>query len=95
MANNLMFIRCRTCGSILMIGKSYQGGYYTTDDYYGDKTFLEAYNDFLDKHAYCIEDLNQKDINYINKLGTPKFYPVGNYENRFEICYEIKEKEIK
>lgn len=91
MANNRMWLRCRTCGNIFFMGKSYQDGYYTLDDYYDGKSFLKAYNDFLDKHAYCNEELNEKEIKYID---TP-FKKVDSYENRFEICYEIEDKKVE
>ena len=111
MANNRMYLRCRTCGNIFFLGKCFGEGYYTSNIYYDGKThyvkdvddngtpdaFLDAYNEFLDKHAYCTEPLNESEIRYID---TP-FKKEDSYYQRFEICYEIdyekgdKEERIK
>ena len=97
MANNRMYLRCRTCGDTLFLGKTFGGGYYTSNIYYDGKphklidndegepdAFLGAFNKFLEKHAFCIEGPND------DEGVEPKFTPKDvRPENRFEIGYEF------
>ena len=89
MANNRMYLRCRTCGDIFFLGKTYDLGYYTLDDYYENKSLIDSLNDFYDEHNFCIKEINEKYIDY----AEPKFKPNDNvyFENQFEICYEFFE----
>ena len=91
-----MYLRCRTCGKSLFLGKTFGGSYYTSNIYYDGKAhklvdddrgdpdaFLDAYNKFLDEHFCCTDEPMD------NKNLEPKFVPVErNPENNFEIAYE-------
>lgn len=98
MANNRMYLRCKTCGEGFFMGKCFGGAYFTSNGYYQQDmrlsapeepdAFLDAYNKFLDEHAFCEKELNKGDIEYLE----PKFKPSNDdlhYENGFEIAYEI------
>ena len=85
MANNRIYLRCRTCGNILFLGKCYSDGYYYTN--YHNSDLETELNDFYTKHAFCNEPLNKDDIKYID---TP-FKKTDSYYNRFEIAYEIED----
>ena len=50
MANNRIYLRCRGCGAVLYLGKSFLRGYY----YAPNETPLEQrLNEFYDRHNYC------------------------------------------
>ena len=97
MANNRIYLRCKTCGDCLFMGKSF-GGAYAQDNVYFAKdnrlgapnepdAFLDALNEFYEKHCWCEEEPNESYINYCEpkwEKREPK-----HYENRFEIAYEI------
>ena len=51
MANNRAYMRCRRCGAVLFIGKSYLRGFYYTEGKPGE--LAEAMNRFYDEHNYC------------------------------------------
>lgn len=81
MANNRMFIRCRTCGNYIHIG-SILGGFP-----YVCTTNKEELQDFFLKHYICTEEQNNED--YLE----PKFkYEDVDIENNFEIAYEVINK---
>ncbi len=85
MANNRMFVRCRVCGEIIMIGKCYGGSYYTPD-----KNLNEALDKFFEEHAYCSKEINEKFItepNFVEKEDVCM-------ENGFEIAYETWNENI-
>ena len=48
MANNRMYIRCKHCGDILLIGKTMSNGYYISNE-----NLLRDLNDFYDEHNWC------------------------------------------
>ena len=48
MANQRMFLRCRSCGEQFFIGKRMRGGYYT-----GGFVDSEKLDLFYDRHVYC------------------------------------------
>lgn len=101
MANNRMYLRCRTCGDCFFLGKCFLDGYYTRNIYYDGEShpiiddpmpngkpdaFLDAYNQFLDEHTYCCKEPE------INEYFEPKFKPPEkgvDTENQFEIAYEF------
>lgn len=88
MANNRIYLRCRTCGKTLFLGKCFGDGYYTNNDYYKDNTFLESLNKFYGEHNWC-------DGDPVDEHLEPKFVAkdVDN-ENNFEIAYEFYKDDI-
>jgi hypothetical protein len=53
MANNRLYIRCRACGEVFFVGKSFLAGFY-----YGieGQPLEDKLNAFYDKHTYCCKD---------------------------------------
>lgn len=86
MANNRMFLRCRKCGGVLMIGKISCLSYFTLDSYYENDSFLEAFNKFCEEHTYCYKELDKNREYYDPKFIEPKEDIYG--ENQFEIAYQ-------
>ena len=84
MANNRMYIRCRVCGEVIMIGKCYGDGYYTLD-----KNLNKVLDKFFDEHTYCSKEVNKEGIT------EPKFIEKErvHMENGFEIAYETWEED--
>ena len=86
MANNRMYLRCKKCGEVLFLGKTFLDGYYTLNEYYeNNKDLTEAFNEFCDNHKWCNKEYNEK----LNGGYEPKFKEQEfDEENSFEICYE-------
>lgn len=84
MANNRMYLRCKHCGEILFLGKTYSSGYYY--DNYNKESLEIKLNNFYDKHNFCQNELCQNDIKYCD---TPLGYD-GHNDNIFEIAYEFE-----
>ena len=84
MANNRIYLRCKQCGDVLYLGKTFSGGYSYTD--YDNINLVEKLNEFYGKHEFCIEELNNNS--YEPKLKE-KEERVFHYENQFDICYEF------
>lgn len=102
MANNRIYLRCKTCGDCLFMGKSF-GGPYAQDNVYFAKdnritapnepdAFLDALNEFYEKHCWCEEEPSKIYKDYCE----PKWHKrePKNYENRFEIAYEFYDGDI-
>lgn len=87
MANNRMYLRCRTCGEVFMIGKTYQNGYFIGN--LSPNNFYNQLNNFYDKHYCCFN--KPKDLKYELVLKPKEV----NTENQFEIAYETYYKEEK
>lgn len=84
MANNRMYLRCKNCGDILLLGTTMSNGYGTFD-----KEIYYKLNAFYDNHNFCDKDKNINEILYCDT-------PLGKYnhnDNIFEIAYEIEHKE--
>lgn len=80
MADNRMYLRCRTCGRTFYLGKSF-GSYYILPSRY-KVGMEEAINEFYEEHSFCCKDAVDEELE-------PKFEPRDvHYENRFEIAYE-------
>lgn len=103
MANNRIFLRCKTCGDVLFMGKSFGGSYFQDNVYFAKDTkidapnepdaFLNALNEFYEKHCFCEEEPNETYKDYLEpkwQKREPK-----NYENRFEIAYEFYDGDIE
>lgn len=53
MADNRMYLRCKNCGEVFYMGKRLGGGYYVTDENFGDgKKMIDHLNAFYSKHEY-------------------------------------------
>ncbi len=102
MANNRMYLRCRTCGKGFFLGKGFGGPYYTSNCFYQKDSritapeepdaFLDAFNEFIDEHCWCTNELSKEDIEYLE----PKFVKPTHeidHENNFEIAYESYREE--
>lgn len=100
MANNRMYLRCRRCGAGFFLGKGFGGPYSTDNVYYAQDNrleapnepdaFLNAYNEFLEEHAFCDKEPNERDVAFLE----PKFQRADcDFENNFEIAYEFYNEE--
>ena len=47
MANNRIYLRCKQCGDVLYLGKTFSGGYSYTD--YDNINLVEKLNEFYGK----------------------------------------------
>lgn len=87
MANNRIYIRCKQCGDVLYLGKTFGSCYYWYN-YKEDGEHLEdRLNAFYDKHEFCYNDLE-------NNYYKPKLNEsIDRYsmDNQFDICYEVFE----
>ena len=81
MANNRMFIRCKQCGEIFLIGKTMRNGYYLSNE-----NILNDLNTFYEQHNWCNKEKNMNDISYCD---TPLGIDDHN-DNNFEIAYEFE-----
>lgn len=86
MANNRIYLRCKQCGDVLYLGKTFSSTYYY--DNYGGKDLKEKLNDFYEKHSYCYSEL--EDNIYEPKLDESK--DRYSYDNQYDICYEFCEE---
>jgi hypothetical protein len=84
MANNRMGIRCKNCGSVYLLAKTYLQGYYISNLDTKD-TLYDNLNNFFDEHSFCSKELNERDIRAFEPKFIKKDY---NEENSFELCYE-------
>lgn len=75
MANNRMYIRCRTCGEKYMIGKIYLEGYFIQER---DKIkFYDGLEKFYNDHNFCTDEKLDKEINTENQFD---IYYETNYK---------------
>ena len=89
MANNRIYLRCKQCGDVLYLGKTFSSCYYYAN--YTNENLEEKLNKFYEKHEFCMEDL--KENCYEPKLDETK--DRYSYDNQFDICYEICYEESK
>ena len=85
MANNRMYLRCKNCGEVLLLGKTMSNGYSVYSD-----TICDDLNEFYDEHNFCDKDKNIKELEYCDT-------PLGKYkhnDNIFEIAYEIENDDL-
>lgn len=86
MANNRMYLRCKNCGEVLLLGKTMGNGYYC----YSSEIYYRL-EEFYDEHNFCDKDKNKDEILYCDT-------PLGKYkhnDNIFEIAYEIENNDEK
>lgn len=85
MANNRIYLRCRGCGEVLFLGKSYLGGFYYTS--YDDAPLERRLNDFYEKHNYC-ENPKYSGIVPYDKEAFPLPEGCDGCDGSFDIVYE-------
>ena len=86
MANNRIYLRCKQCGDVLYLGKTFSSCYYYNKGKLVD--LVDKLNEFYEKHDLCFEDL--KNNIYEPKLDETKYR--RSYDNQFDICYECYEE---
>ena len=66
MANNRIYLRCKSCGDHIFIGKRLGSGYWLSENYpeYKGVPFLDRLNEFYDKHKYCNDYADCFEIEY-------------------------------
>lgn len=84
MANNRIYLRCKQCGDVLCLGKTFGSDYRCNEEY-----LLDKINYFYLKHTMCMDDLKQNI--YKPKLDESK--DRYSYDNQYDICYEFYEEE--
>ena len=88
MANNRIYIRCKQCGDVLYLGKTFGSCYYWRTN---DNEHLEdLLNDFYYKHKFCDDDL--KNNFYEPKLN--ENIDRESMDNQYDICYETFEGDV-
>ena len=106
MADNRIYIRCRTCGRTLYLGKifAYDGYYFDEDCSIKNtgKTLAQRLNDFYDEHMLC--DMKRVEVDEDGATGegySVKEYPLPDdadniaVRNNFDIVYEDNEEITK
>lgn len=88
MANNRIYLRCKTCGDVLYLGKCFGNGYSYCN--YDNLKLENKLNDFFEKHNWC----DREAVDYADGFE-PKinFTEEIDNENRFDICYEFYREE--
>lgn len=85
MANNRIYLRCKKCGDVLCLGKTFGSDYRCNEEH-----LLDKLNVFYLKHTMCMDDLE-------NNIFEPKLDESKDrfsYDNQYDICYEFYEEEI-
>lgn len=86
MANNRIYLRCKTCGEAIFIGKDFGSEYFVSNEYYKNRSLVNSLNDFYYKHCWCYEKIN-KEYDFLEpKFRRKKIY---SHENNFEIAYDL------
>ena len=107
MANNRLYLRCRSCGKMIMIAKHFLTPWHINTDK------LDAINDFFDEHFLCFTDnkVYPNSFDLVSEFGEgfPReedsvlyhYYDISSdtYENELnkqntEYKYEIAHSEI-
>ena len=87
MANNRMYLRCRSCGEACFLGKTFSEGYYLRE-YDGTPT-IDKLNNFYTEHSIC--GWQPKENAKPDMCLEPRFVKPKteiNPDNQFEIAYE-------
>ena len=85
MANNRIYLRCRGCGEVLYLGKSYLGGYYYQN--HSGSSLVELLNEFYDAHNYCGRSKVSGNTAYDEK-AFPLPEDCDGCDGSFDIVYE-------
>lgn len=54
MANNRIYLKCKGCGKMMFLGKTFGDGYYWIQ-YDGHESLTKELNNFYNEHAFCAE----------------------------------------
>ena len=81
MANNRTFLRCKGCGKIIMLGKTFGHEWYFTKS---NEEKGEELAEFLKNHSHCCDDLDAKTCGGVSPYDDARFEP-------FELIYESQE----
>ena len=88
MANNRIYLRCRSCGEACYLGKTFMDGYYLEE--YDKTPTLDKLNTFYNEHRFCGWEPKQNakpDMALEPEFIKPEVEI--NPENQFEIAYEF------
>lgn len=87
MANNRIYLRCRQCGEVLFLGKSFCEGYYYRDYSKTPLPLEKKLNDFYDVHTYCDREKTEAPFKWDEKCF---HMPDDCFESdgSFDIVYE-------
>lgn len=53
MANNRIYLRCKSCGEEFFLGKRLTDGYWLCNYHEERGSIMDQLNEFYDKHTYC------------------------------------------
>ena len=81
MANNRMFLRCKGCGQVIMLGKTFGHEWHFSKS---DEEKGEALAEFLKNHSHCCDDLDAETCGGVSPFDDARFEP-------FELAYENQE----
>lgn len=87
MANNRIYLRCKGCGDVLFLGKTFLDGYYW--DPYGGKPLEDRLNEFYDKHNYCTNPKSDRTPYDEHLFPLPEGF--DGCDGAFDIVYENNE----
>lgn len=87
MANNRMYMRCRTCGDCLYLGKTYSDGYFYVNYRKEEGSLEDQLNRFFDEHHYCGRERGKRPTAYDEEV-----FPLpdhdGCFNGSFDLVYE-------
>ena len=87
MANNRIYLRCKQCGDVLYLGKTFGSDYHYNN--YSEENLENKLNAFYSEHSYCMDDLKQNIFEPILDESKDRY----SYDNQYDICYEFYEEE--
>ena len=85
MANNRIYLRCRGCGEVLFLGKSYLHGFWYES--YNGTPLERKLNDFYDDHNYCSRPKKEGPFAYDEK-AFPLPDNCSGWDGCFDVVYE-------
>lgn len=68
MANNRMYLKCRSCGESIYIGGELMTPYWIDKRDGKNEDFRDDLNEFYEKHHYCYEGDTNSEINTTNQF---------------------------
>lgn len=86
MANNRIYLRCRGCGNVLFLGKSYLDGFYYPCN--TDVSLERQLNDFYEEHNYCAQPKVPEEHSFYDIEAFPMPDDCGGCDGSFDIVYE-------
>jgi hypothetical protein len=85
MANNRIYLRCRGCGDVLYMGKSFLEGFYYLS--YDGIPLERKLNDFYDEHNYC-DKPKHRALPVYDEKAFPLPEDCSVMDGCFDIVYE-------